>query len=50
MKKFTVVHRVDINNVGDLASNPLQYFLDRDEYDVIDIVDADHWRRWLDQQ
>ena len=41
MKKFTVVHRVDINNVGDLASNPLQYFLDRDEYDVIDIVDID---------
>lgn len=39
MKKFTVVHRADQNNVGDIASNPLQYFLNRDEYDVVDIVD-----------
>lgn len=39
MKKFTVVHRKDLNNVGDMASNPLQYFLKDDEYDVVDIVD-----------
>lgn len=42
MKKFTVVHRVDQNNVGDIASNPLQYFLSPDEYDVVDIVDITH--------
>lgn len=36
--KFTVVHRADKNNVGDLASNPLQYFLDPDEYQVVDIT------------
>jgi hypothetical protein len=36
--KFTVVHRVDQNNVGDLASNPLQYFLKPDEYQVVDIT------------
>lgn len=35
--KFTVVHRVDNNNVGDIASNPLQYFLPPDEYQVVDI-------------
>jgi len=39
MKKFTVVHRTDQNNVGDMASNPLQYFLSPDEYDVVDIID-----------
>jgi hypothetical protein len=36
--KFTVVHRADQNNVGDLASNPLQYFLKPDEYQVVDIT------------
>ena len=36
--KFTVVHRKDINNVGDMASNPLQYFLKPDEYQVVDIT------------
>jgi hypothetical protein len=36
--KFTVVHRADPNNVGDLASNPLQYFLKPDEYQVFDIA------------
>lgn len=37
--KFTVVHRVDENNVGDMASNPLQYFLKPSEYQTVDIVD-----------
>jgi hypothetical protein len=36
--KFTVVHRADRNNVGDLASNPLQYFLKPEEYQVVDIA------------
>lgn len=35
--RYVVVHRADENNVGDLASNPLQYFLQRDEYQVVDI-------------
>lgn len=39
MIKFIVVHRNDPNNVGDIASNPLQYFLNRDQYQVIDVVD-----------
>lgn len=38
-KRFTVIHRADPNNVGDLASNPLQYFLKPDEYDVVDMVE-----------
>lgn len=33
-------HRVDHNNVGDIASNPLQYFLKPDEYQVVDITKA----------
>lgn len=37
MTKFIVVHRQDENNVGDIAANPLQYFLKKDEYQVIDI-------------
>lgn len=37
--KFTVVHRADNNNVGDMASNPLQYFLKPDEYQTVDIID-----------
>jgi hypothetical protein len=36
--KFNVVHRVDKNNVGDIASNPLQYFLSPDQYKVIDVT------------
>jgi hypothetical protein len=36
--KFTVAHRVDNNNVGDMASNPLQYFLKDDEYNVVDVT------------
>ena len=38
--KYVVVHRTDQNNVGDIASNPLQYFLQPDEYKVIDITTA----------
>lgn len=33
------MHRNDRNNVGDIASNPLQYFCSQDDYQVIDIVD-----------
>lgn len=36
--KFVVAHRKDANNVGDIASNPLQYFLRSDEYQTIDIA------------
>lgn len=36
MVKFVVVHRQDQNNVGDMASNPLQYFLKPDQYQVVD--------------
>lgn len=35
--KYIVIHRADNNNVGDMASNPLQYFLEEDEYKVVDI-------------
>ena len=35
--KYVVTHRTDPNNVGDIASNPLQYFLQPDEYQVVDI-------------
>jgi len=38
MKSY-VVYRRDKNNVGDLASNPLQYFMKPDQYKEIDIVD-----------
>lgn len=37
-RKYTVIHRADPNNVGDLASNPLQYFLQPDQYKVVDII------------
>lgn len=37
-KKFTVIHRRDLNNVGDMASNPLQYFLPPDAYQAFDIT------------
>lgn len=36
--KFVVAHRKDQNNVGDIASNPLQYFLPPDEYQTIDVA------------
>ena len=36
--KYVVAHRADPNNVGDIASNPLQYFLPRDEYEIIDVA------------
>lgn len=39
--KFIVVHRRDENNVGDMASEPLQYFLDPDEYQTVDITKID---------
>ena len=39
MLKFVVVHRADRNNVGDIASNPLQYFLKEEKYQTVDIVD-----------
>lgn len=39
--KFIVVHRRDENNVGDMASEPLQYFLAPDEYQVVDITKID---------
>ena len=38
MTKPIVVHRQDFNNVGDMASNPLRYFMQPDEYDVIDVI------------
>ena len=38
--KYIVVHRADGNNVGDMASNPLQYFLPKEDYEFIDIVDV----------
>lgn len=37
--KFVVAHRMDQNNVGDMASNPLQYFLPSDQYQVVDVAD-----------
>lgn len=36
--KYVVAHRKDPNNVGDIASNPLQYFLKPDEYITIDVA------------
>jgi hypothetical protein len=38
MKKCVVIHRRDQNNVGDMASNPLQYFLKDDKYESVDIT------------
>ena len=38
MKRYTLIHRHDKNNVGDLASNPLQYFLRDDNYTIYDIA------------
>lgn len=39
--KYVVIHRRDENNVGDMASQPLQYFLSPDEYAVVDITKLD---------
>ena len=39
MTKCYVVHRRDKNNVGDMASNPLQYFMKPSEYESVDITD-----------
>jgi hypothetical protein len=38
MTKCYVVHSVDKNNVGDMASNPLQYFMNKSEYTVVDVT------------
>lgn len=38
MTKCYIVHRVDKNNVGDMASNPLQYFMNKSEYTVVDVT------------
>ncbi len=38
--KYLVIHRKDKNNVGDMASDPLQYFLTKDQYHSIDL---DEW-------
>ena len=37
--KYVVVHRTDKNNIGDMASNPLQYYLPASDYQVVDILD-----------
>jgi hypothetical protein len=37
--KFLVAHRRDVNNVGDMASMPLQYFMKPDQYQVVDVTD-----------
>lgn len=39
--KYVVAHRADPNNVGDIASNPLQYFLPCDEYEIVDVASLD---------
>lgn len=41
MERIVLVHRKDENNVGDLASNPLQYFLKPSEYRVVDVDEID---------
>jgi len=38
MTKCYIVHRVDENNVGDMASNPLQYFMKKTDYEVVDVT------------
>ena len=37
MTKCYVVHRRDKNNVGDMASDPLQYFMKPNDYTVVDV-------------
>jgi hypothetical protein len=39
--KFVLVHRRDPNNVGDIAADPLQYFLNPSEYIAVDITQVD---------
>jgi hypothetical protein len=36
--KAVVIHRRDANNIGDMASDPLQYFLKDSEYEKVDIT------------
>lgn len=48
MQKCVVIHRRDYNNVGDMASNPLQYFLKEDQYQTIDITEL-HSTSYLSQ-
>ena len=36
--KFTVAYCKDANNVGDIASNPLQYFLPNSEYNTVNLA------------
>jgi hypothetical protein len=36
--KYVLAHRKDPNNVGDIAANPLQYFLSPDQYQTIDVA------------
>lgn len=38
MTKCYVVHRIDKNNVGDISTNPLQYFMKPEEYTSVDIL------------
>jgi hypothetical protein len=40
--KCVVVHRQDQNNVGDIASNPAQYFLKPEEYHTVDIEELNY--------
>jgi hypothetical protein len=42
MTKCVVVHRQDQNNVGDIASNPAQYFLKPEEYHTVDIEELNY--------
>jgi len=36
--KYVLAHRKDPNNVGDIAADPLQYFLSPDQYQTIDVA------------
>jgi hypothetical protein len=40
--KCVVVHRQDQNNVGDIASNPAQYFLKPEKYHTVDIEELNY--------
>jgi hypothetical protein len=40
MPKCYVVYRIDKNNVGDMSTNPLQYFMKPGEYEQVDIVNV----------
>jgi hypothetical protein len=43
MTKCYVVHRRDKNNVGDMASDPLQYFMKPNEYQSVDITEINRF-------